>query len=261
MSNNFPQKEKPFLSKVTWQTVKKRSSTSKIIKRNPLKGKLGVLEKVGRFFMSAGITIWISYLFCMDNSHLYGFDFEIFNIPSIIFLVTVFLISFVYNYRAQFGLLLITGILFFLNNYGTEFPDPYKLVSIFFPLDWISISAYCLYIFGNFLGLFVEKKNSSKSLMACFSIFLPGINALFFIVYSLGLIGLSSWLMITLFSIIGNYIGGDEKNILEIIVLKWMQDPNYAKTSKVVILLLLSSGILKILDIMISKADHPYSLK
>lgn len=261
MSNNFPQKEKPFLPKVTWQTVKKRSPAPEIIKRKPLKGMLRFLEKAGRFLMSAGLTIWISYLFCVDNSHLYGFDFEIFNIPSIIFLATVFMISFVYGYVAQFWLLLITGILFFLNNYGTEFPDPYKLASIFFPLDRISILAYSLYISGSFLGWFAEKKASSKSLMACFSVLLPSINALFFIVYALGLIGLYSWSMITLFSIIGNYIGGDERNILGIIVLKLMQDPSYAKTSKIVLLLLLSSGILKILGIMISKADHSCSLK
>lgn len=50
-------------------------------------------------------------------------------------------------------------------------------------------------------------------------------------------------------------------NIFEIIVLKWMEDPNYVKTSMIVLLLLLSSGILKILNIMISKADHSCSLK
>lgn len=64
--------------------------------------------------MSAGLTIWISYLFCMDNSYLYGFDFEISSVVSIIFLVIVFMISFVYGYSAQYLLLLITGILFLL---------------------------------------------------------------------------------------------------------------------------------------------------
>lgn len=67
--------------------------------------------------------------------------------------------------------------------------------------------------------------------------------------------------MITLLSFIGNYLGGNKMNIFEIIVLKWMEDPNYVKTSMIVLLLLLSSGILKILNIMISKADHSCSLK
>lgn len=261
MSNNFPQKEKPFLPKVTWQTVKKRSKASDATKRMPSKRMISFLRKAGRFLMSAGLTIWISYLFCMDNSYLYGFDFEISSVVSIIFLVIVFMISFVYGYSAQYLLLFITGILFFIDNYGPEFPDPYKLVSIFFPLDRMSILAYCLYISGSFLGFFVEKNASSKNLMACFSIFLPSINASFILAYWMGICGLWSWSMITLLSFIGNYLGGNKMNIFEIIVLKWMEDPNYVKTSMIVLLLLLSSGILKILNIMISKADHSCSLK
>ena len=101
MSNNFPQKEKPFLPKVTWQTVKKRSKASDATKRMPSKRMISFLRKAGRFLMSAGLTIWISYLFCMDNSYLYGFDFEISGVVSIIFLVIVFMISFVYGYSAQ----------------------------------------------------------------------------------------------------------------------------------------------------------------
>ena len=159
---------------------------------------------IGKWLISTGAAVWISYIFCKDNSKYVGVDFDLINSVDFvsIILFSVVVIS-AYYQKIQFILLTITGVAFFIANWGPNFPDVFELVSIFFPLTPVSIFAYSIYLLGGILVIFAERQTSRKSFVSCLSCFLPPLDSLGRILLYLGAMGFGSYLFKTLLWSIG----------------------------------------------------------